>query len=302
MPLHHGVIGNDVRLETARYAAILGLRPSAGARSPTLWNAAFAAAGMDARMYPFDVTPEILAPLVAALKADARFLGGACAVPHKTALLPLLDELEPEARKIGAVNCIYRRDNRLVGANTDGAGALPALDTLAGGLAGKRVTVIGLGGAGRAVAVYLAGAAQAVALVNRNIPAAEEVAALLPNAGVAPFPAAGSLLQQTDVLVNCTSLGSNLFPGVTPLSTADGDQNLAESRIALAALPDDAIVFDIVYQPRETPLLALAAARGLRTLNGEPMNLEQAVLAFGRAASTGMDDSQVRAVMRTAAP
>jgi shikimate dehydrogenase len=116
-------LDNSVTMTTAKYAAILGLAPSKGARSPTLWNAAFAAAGLDAVMCPFDVTEANLAGLVAALKADPRYIGGSVAMPHKQGLVPLLDRLEPEAERIGAVNAIYRDGDDLVGANTDGAGA-----------------------------------------------------------------------------------------------------------------------------------------------------------------------------------
>ncbi|MGB1006871.1 MAG: hypothetical protein ACPGVX_06820, partial [Thalassobaculaceae bacterium] len=102
------LIGNEVRPTTARFAAILGLTPSKGARSPVLWNAAFEAAGDNACMVPMDVSEANLAALVDVLRADRRYLGGAVAVPHKQGLLPLLDHLEPEAARIGAVNALYR--------------------------------------------------------------------------------------------------------------------------------------------------------------------------------------------------
>jgi len=302
MSLHAGLIDNAVRLETPLYAAIIGTKPSAGARSPALWNAAFARAGVEGRMYPFDVSLEKLPALISALRADSRFVGGACALPHKTALLPLLDEIEPEARNIGAVNCIYRRDGKLVGANTDGAGALPALATAAGGLSGKTAVLVGLGGAGRAVAVYVAGAVREVLLSNRHEGAAREIAVRLANAEICSFPPSVESLSRADIVVNCTSLGSNLFPGRTALSASeDPGVNLTESRNAIGIVPDTAIVFDIVYQPSETPLLNLARARELRNLNGEAMNLEQAVLAFGRAVRSNLADKDVRQAMRRAA-
>ncbi|MDE0810299.1 MAG: hypothetical protein OSB69_13385, partial [Alphaproteobacteria bacterium] len=151
------LLDNQVTCDTGRYAAILGLSPSKGARSPTLWNAAFAAAGADAVMRPFDVTAANLPVLVAALKADARYIGGSVAVPHKQGLVPLLDRLEPEAERIGAVNAIYRDGAGLVGANTDGAGALEQLRGLVDDLKNRHAIMLGLGGAGLAVAAYLEG-------------------------------------------------------------------------------------------------------------------------------------------------
>ena len=123
--LFTGPIGNSISITTARYAAILGASPSKGARSPLLWNAAFAAAGIDAVMHPMDTTAETLGAVVATLKADPRYMGGAVTMPHKQAIVAYLDRLEPEAERIGAVNAIWRDDDgALVGGNTDGAGAL----------------------------------------------------------------------------------------------------------------------------------------------------------------------------------
>ena len=113
-------LDNDPTISTAKFAAILGLTPSKGARSPQLWNAAFTAASIDAAMVPMDVTPENLAGLVAALKADKRYIGGAVAVPHKQEIAKLLDRLEPEAERIGAVNAIYRDGDELVGERAAG--------------------------------------------------------------------------------------------------------------------------------------------------------------------------------------
>ena len=128
-----GPIGNPVTIATGRYAAILGATPSKGARSPTLWNAAFKAAGIDAVMHPMDVTAGDLPAVVAALKADPRFVGGAIAVPHKQAMLALVGRVEPEAARIGAVNALYRDGGDLVGANTDGAASLAQIVELVGG-------------------------------------------------------------------------------------------------------------------------------------------------------------------------
>ena len=108
VPAFAAALDNSVSIETPVYAAILGLTPSKGARSPLLWGAAFTAAGIDAVMHPMDVRPDNLATVVAGLKADPRYLGGAVAVPHKQTIGAMLDRLEPEAAKIGAVNSIYR--------------------------------------------------------------------------------------------------------------------------------------------------------------------------------------------------
>ena len=162
------LLDNTIDDTTERYAAILGLSPSKGARSPMLWNAAFAAAGADAVMHPFDVGEAKLADLVAALRRDARYIGGSVAVPHKQGLVGLLDRLEPEAERIGAVNAIYRDGDDLVGANTDGAGALAQLQGAVDDLGSRHVLLLGLGGAGLAVATYLAANVARLKLANRT--------------------------------------------------------------------------------------------------------------------------------------
>lgn len=294
------LVGNALELgRTGRYAAILGLTPSQGARSPHLWNAVFEAEGADLHFHPLDVAEDALAEVVAALKADTRFVGGSVTMPYKRDILPLLDRIEPEAETIGAVNALYRdADGALVGANTDGEGALvsllAALD--APDLGARRVVLAGLGGAGRAVAVYMhraLGAEGSLVLVNRTGETAETLAgALGPKATAVPFPIGEDAAAGADILINCTALGFSTGQGVgpdeqlllTPLGP-DGDlaANLAGALKTVASLDAGATVFDIVYQPDETQLLRVARALGRRTLNGRAMNLEQAVLAFRRA-------------------
>ena len=293
------LLDNEVSFSGDSYAAILGLTPSKGARSPLLWNAAFAKMGRTCRMYPFDVQPERLELLVEALRADPRFIGGSCTMPFKQTLLPLLDGLDPEAAKIGAVNCLYRRGGGW-GANTDGAGALPALKDVAGSLDGRRALVLGAGGAARAVAVFLAGAGAQVTISNRTQATAEDLAGVLGGQMVG-WPPSAEDLANTDILVNCTAVGfeNGNGAGLSPLSgETDPEKNREASQTALSTLPNGAVVFDVVYQPPNTPLLEQASAQGLSVLNGLPMNIEQAVIAFCMAVGEEADPATVRTVMQ----
>lgn len=271
-----GLIGNPVALVPGRpYGAILGASPSKGARSPILWRAAFAALGMDADFHPFDVTPDRLEAVVAALREDADFIGGAVAVPFKEALPPLLDGVDPAARAIGAVNALRRGpDGGLWGANTDGSAAVGTLRAAMGDPAGRTVIVLGCGGAGKAVAGSLAVAGAKVLLWNRDHGKAADFAARLAGMGmdVAAVTDLAAAAGTAAALVNATSVGFR------PDSSANGDCPVAEA--VLQALPAGTVVFDIVYQPERTALLAGAEARGLTALGGRPMNLRQAVEAF----------------------
>ena len=286
-----GPIDNRLEITTAHYAAILGATPSKGARSPLLWNAAFTAAGIDAVMHPMDTAAENLGAVVSALKADPRFVGGAVTVPHKQAVGSFLDRLEPEAARIGAVNAIYRDGTSLVGANTDGAGALSQIEILMGGadlLKTKRATLIGLSGAGLAVAAYLAGRTASLTLANRTRATADAASQKL-GAIAVDYPLSPEVLEATDLLVNATTIGHS-----------DGPEGLPVAENLLAALPEDAAVYDVIYSPSPTPLLAAAHALGLATRDGLGMNLDQAVIAFDKALPGALPVDRIREAMRAA--
>lgn len=291
-------IGNGAQLnldDTEYYAAILGESPSKGARSPVLWNAAFEKFSVSAKMHPMDVAQDNLVSVVEALRVDKRFIGGAVAVPYKEQLVPLLDELEPQAKTIGAINCIYRDGEKLVGANTDGEGALCALKDFVGeSLEGKKACVMGLGGAGLAVATYVAfevGKAGKLTLANRTEGKATvlgEKLAHLTSIESASLPVTGSFLNDLDVFINCTSVGFQ--------SEATGEKGYDSliSSDSLQQLQDSCVVFDIIYQPLETALIHQAENNGLKVLNGLSMNLNQAVIACNKAmAASGLGSHSV---------
>lgn len=273
----------------ARAAQVLLLAHPAGhSFSPAMHGAAFAALGMDAEYRALDVPPGALAQAVARL-AEPQFLGANVTVPHKEAVVPLMHELTPAARSVGAVNTIVNRAGRLVGHNTDGEGFLRALDELPleartaetgsapshGGLAGATCVVLGAGGAARAVVHALTGAGAHVHVHNRNMARAERLVADLATGGrgsVAVAQDVSALLPHTDLLVNTTSVGMSGGPEPSGLPLLTAAQ--------LATLPATARVADLVYRPARTPLLAVASGLGLLTQNGLPMLVWQGALAF----------------------
>lgn len=274
------------------YAAILGTSPSKGARSPALWNAAFAAQGIDATMLPFDVSETHLEKLLAALEADPLFLGGAVAVPHKEAVACWLGgRMTPEAQMIGAVNCLYRgADGRLMGTNTDGEGARVSFENQFGSLLGKKVMLLGPGGAGKAVSAFFACAVgMSGQLIISGRSATGQTYANRIGCNWLGWDDLVSALPRMDVLINCTTVGSGASTEGSPVSAA-----------LLDLLPHQAIVFDIIYQPSPTVLLNFAARRGLGVLDGTGMNLEQAILAFGHAVSQPKGAEATRSAMEHA--
>ena len=251
---------------------IIGERPSAGARSPALWNAAFADLLFPATYVAMDVAPARLGALLDALRAAPRFLGGSVAVPYKTAIVRILDDLEPDARRAGAVNVIVRTDDgRLVGGNADGAGAVCALTEapeagvapLMPVLEGKRVVVIGAGGAARGVAMALGEhlGRGSVVVANRSLPRAAELAEALAAQGVRAEAIAEAdvarVALEADLVVNCSTKGqagwqragdggdvqmesySSLAPAdPVPVAPSVGDDTTRRRMFYAASLPD----------------------------------------------------------------
>lgn len=241
--------------------------------SPAIHQAAFDALGIAARYERWAVPPADLAAWVASLR-EPNTLGANVTVPHKEAVVPLLDELSPTARAIGAVNTIVQIGGRLSGDNTDAAGFLRALEEVGGVPRGGAVVLLGAGGAARAVAYALLQAGVGtLAIFNRHADRARALAAALQpyaRGPVAAFPLDAP--QRAQWLADCA-----LLVNTTSVGLHGGERLLAPEEV-----PAQALVVDIIYNPPQTPLLADAARRGARTLNGLPMLVYQAALAFER--------------------
>jgi shikimate dehydrogenase len=243
------------------------------AENPTqaMVEPAFAAMGLEWRYLTVEVRPDDLAEAV----RGARVMGWKgfnCTIPHKVAVIPLLDELTKTAEAIGAVNCVVIRAGRLIGDNTDGKGFLQSLTALRPAQ-GARVVLLGAGGAARAIGVELAIAgASTITVVNRDPERGQTLAAhLRDRTGIAaefvrweskfPVPA------KTDVLVNATSIG--LFPHVDAIVP-----------IEVETLHPSMLVCDVIPNPPKTRLLRDAEARGCPTLDGLGMLVNQGVIGI----------------------
>jgi shikimate dehydrogenase len=261
-------------------------QPVAGNPTQFMMERAFGDAGLDWRYLTLEVPPESLADAVRGLRAMG-FRGGNLTIPHKVAVIPLLDRLSPAAEMMGAVNCLIREGDELVGENTDGKGFVESLKSLVDPT-GKKVVLLGAGGAARAVGIEtaLAGAAQ-FTVVNRSVERGETLAKLIQEKTGVPTAFAhweGDYLPpgDTNVLINCTSIGLNDPDGRVPVD--------------FAAVPTTCVVADVVFNPAETPFLKSAKARGCKTLDGLGMLVNQGAIAFRRW--TGVEPD--RTVMRDA--
>ncbi len=265
--------------------------PVLHSKSPVLHGAMLSALGLDAA-YDARVVRRGELPDYLRWARDHGVAGFNATMPHKEDLLPLLDGMDPAARLTGAVNTVCLREGAWVGFNTDGAGALSALGEVLGfDPAGSTVTLLGAGGAAKAVALALAEAgAERVRVCNRTLERAVELCARHPRLTPAPFDpdTLERLCRGADLLVNCTSLGM------------EGCPRQFEGFSFLDALPPHGAVFDLIYHPAETELLAQARRRGLRAMNGLPMLVWQAVLALEHFLNRPLDRGAMAAAASAA--
>ncbi len=263
-----------------QYVAVFG-DPVEGNPTSTMQNAAFEHAGLDWRYLDITVKAEDLADAIKAARV-LGFGGLNCTIPHKVAVIPLLDGLEPSAEISGACNTIVRQpDGRLIGSNTDGSGFVWSIRDSGYDPSGLDVVLLGAGGAARAVSVELALAgAKRVTIANRTASRRDELAAILStktSVEAVSLPWEGTLaVPACDVLVDCTPVG--MGTGAAAEQHVDVD---------LSALSADTLICDLNPERSDTALLRLARGRGHRTLDGLGMLARQGAAGF--KAWTGED-------------
>jgi shikimate dehydrogenase len=262
-----------------RRVALIG-KPLKRRHSVVMHNAAFAAAGIDGE-YVLAELDEADVPGAVAAARGPEYLGLGVTAPYKRVVAGLVDEIEAGAARIGAVNNVVRRDDgTLLGFNSDAPGFRAGVELAMGrSLRDGRAAVAGAGGAAHAVvfACLDAGAAD-VTIGARSVAAAKALAGRFQGLGVGSVrgvelggPEFADALKGADVAVNATTVGMTQ-PGMT---------------IDVDLLRGEATVFDLVYVPAETPLVAAARARGLRAANGAEMLIAQAAIAFERWTGVG---------------
>ena len=262
-----------MKVEITQRVRLIGW-PVEHSLSPVMHNAAFEALGLDWQYDLLPVPPGQLGAALAGLQTG-DFKGANVTVPHKSAVMAFLDEIDDAARSIGAVNTITVQGERWIGHNTDAVGFVRALREAGMEPAGRRALLLGAGGAARAVAYALAQAGCAVTIHNRTENRAADLVHHLqdldPCAPVASVPGEAALgeldLARFDLLVNATTAG--MWPEIedTPWPEA-------------LAMPSHWTVFDLVYNPLETRLLRQARQAGAKTIDGLGMLVWQGALAF----------------------
>lgn len=240
--------------------------------SPAMHNAAFRALGLNCAYINLRVPKPTLANAIAGVRA-LGIAGLNITIPHKISIISLLDELDESAKLVGAVNTVKNNRGKLIGFNTDGEGALRALEEKIDSVKGKEVVLLGAGGAARAIAFSLARAGARLTIANRTVPRAQALASaveqkLSTNVKVASLNRTEltKALKNVDVLINATSVG--MHPKI--------DKTLVRANMMRRGL----VVYDIVYKPLRTKLLREARRAGGKTIDGLGMLVHQGALAF----------------------
>jgi shikimate dehydrogenase len=246
---------------STKVIAIFG-HPVSHSLSPLMHNSAFREMGLDYCYIALDVHPSGLRAAVEGVR-EMNFAGLNITVPHKETVMHMLDQVDPEASFIGAVNTIVNRGGKLIGYNTDGRGFMRSLEEESVDVQGKKVLLVGAGGAARAVSWYLAEAGCDLSVYNRTPEKAELLVGDLA-INFRNVQGAGSLkgLGEADIVINSTSLG------LRPEDPLPFDPS---------GLKPGAIVVDLIYQ--DTPLILQARKSGHQAINGLGMLLWQGVLA-----------------------
>lgn len=240
--------------------------------SPAMQNAGIRAAGLDCVYIAMPVRETELRQAVEGLKA-LGFEGFNVTIPHKQAVMAYLDEIDADARMIGAVNAVAIHDGRLIGYNTDMTGFLQGMHKHGFSPQGKNAVLLGAGGAARAIIWGLVKeGVQSLTIGVRNVPKVQAVAEYFrPHMDIHVLDwqseAFGQRLQEAQLLINSTPLG--MAPHVDAMPPVD-----------FGLVSREAFVYDIIYTPAETMFLRRAREHGCRTLNGEEMLVGQGAEAF----------------------
>ncbi|AMB99052.1 quinate/shikimate dehydrogenase [Aerococcus urinaehominis] len=267
------------RIDAKTYLISLLADPIRHSLSPTMHNEAFAKLGLPYAYLVFDVNQTNLAGAVQAIR-DLGIRGSNISMPNKTAVLPLLDELTPAARLVGAVNTVVNQDGHLTGHITDGEGMVEALAREGVGIKDKTLTITGAGGAGTAIAIQVAlDGAKEIKILNRQDSFFENGLATVDKinqqtacqATLTPLEQAGALkeaIAASDIFIEATSLGMGDLI----------DQKISDDATIFRP---DLVVADVVYKPQETAFLRFARENGMtQAYNGLGMMLYQGAAAF----------------------
>lgn len=266
------LISNKLSIEkNEKYCVIIGSNASKTARSPKLWNAVFKDLKSSMRMYPLDVKKNNLKKLLSYLEKDPYFVGGSIAVPYKEIVFKYLKKnLLDKTLSIGALNCIYKKRNKLSGTNTDGEASITSFIDKFNTTKNKNILILGFGGVSKAILPFFK---SKLSKKNKLIVASRNSkdSRFLNKNSIEwiNFSKINNTLINMDIIINATSIGAVGQLNKTPISKEN-----------FKLVKKNAIIFELNYYPSKTLLQKMADKNKIKNMNGSEMNILQAALAM----------------------
>lgn len=249
---------------SAQYT-LLG-HPISGSISPCIHNTAFNYYNLNCTYTLSDIPPQKLANKINEIKTK-KLMGANVTLPYKCEVIKYMDELCPIAKKCGAVNTIYLKENRLIGSSTDGIGAILSLEQEGVYIEDLKIAMIGSGGAAKSVLAAIAEKHQNFIIVGRSQKKLQEMTSIFGGKSIhLQDKSLKKELQEVDLIINATSVGMYPYKAESPINP-----NIIHKKH---------IVFDLIYKPLETKLLKEAKKQGAKTINGLGMLIFQGIKAF----------------------
>ena len=304
------LINNKVIVKSKKYSLIIGLTPSTGARSPVLWNKVYKKLKINCRMYPADIYKKNLSKFFSQIRKDINFIGSAVTAPYKEETIKYLDEIDPGAKKIGSINTIKKKNDKLVGYNTDYIACKLSLKKFK---SKKKILILGAGGVGKAAIISTLEIFKSTNIITYNR-TKKKLIKIKKNLKNNRFKILKnfkeiSKLKNIDLLINSTSVGFRMWQkkkqsyynlsyfspiGILKKLNLIKKKNLSIfyqknlnninsnkfSTIKFFETNKNCEVFDLIYDPNETNLIKIANQFSKKNVNGLKMNLDQAIYAF----------------------
>ena len=261
---------NKISINKKNYTVIIGSNPSKTARSPVLWNYFFKKTKQDLEMIPIDTTKKNIKKILSVLAEDKKFKGGCVAVPFKEIIFKELykkNSVDKITKKIGSVNCLYKKNDKIFGTNTDGDAGLRVFKKKFGHLKNKKCLILGFGGAGKAISAYFDSYLNTKIMISNRTNLSKKILKKN-NIEFIKWNKISDVIPKIDIIINCTSLGFNKNKQ-SPLNSN-----------TFKMTKKNAYFFDVIYNPLETTFLKLAKLKSKNIINGLEMNKLQAILAI----------------------
>jgi shikimate dehydrogenase len=261
---------NKINLSKKNYTVIIGSNPSKTARSPILWNYFFKKTKEEMEMIPIDTTKKNIKKIINVLSKDKKFKGGCVTIPFKEIIFKELlkkNSVDKITKKIGSVNCLYKKNNKIFGTNTDGDASLKVFKKKFGNVKNKKCLILGFGGVGKAVSAFFNSHLNSNVVISNRTNLSKKIIKKN-NIEFIKWKEIPKVISEIDIIINCTSLGFN--------KNKKSPINFETFKM----IKKNAYFFDVIYNPLETTFLKLAKLKSKNIINGLEMNKLQAILAI----------------------